>query len=343
MQSADFPTFILSRTDRLGDVILTLPMAAILKKRVPRARVIFLGRAYTRPLIEACSAVDAFLDWDELSRLDEKARIQTLRDLDAQAFIHVFPRREIAKAARAAKIPLRVGTSHRLWHWMTCNRLVFFSRKNSKLHEAELNFKLLKPWNIPLPLREEIAASYALTRVLPLSENLKSLLKPGKIHLIFHPSGLGSAPLWPIPHYAALGRLLSEEKYQMIITGDEKSRETLQPLLKNLPGALNLVGQTTLSELLSLVDASDGMVVASTGPAHLAAAMGKRVFALFSPRGALSPERWGPLGPRVTVFKASQSCSECGRGNCSCLGSISPETVFSAIEQAFKVRERPRS
>ncbi len=336
MKSPDFPTFILSRTDHLGDVVLTLPMASVLKKHIPGLRLLFLGRAYTRSLIESCAAVDAFIDWDALARLDAEKRAQALRDLGAQALIHVFPHREIAKAALAAQIPLRVGTSHRLWHWMTCNRLVFFSRKNSKLHEAELNFKLLKPWRIPLPSREEIARSYALTRVAPLAENFKGLLSPGKIHLLFHPGGLGSAPLWPLAHYAALGRLLSEEKYQIIITGDEQSRETLQPLLKSLPGALNLVGQTTLSELLSLIHASDGMVVAATGPAHLAAAMGKRVFSLFSPRRPLYPERWGPLGPGVKVLKASRSCSECGRGTCSCLGSISPEEVFAAIEEAFK-------
>jgi hypothetical protein len=37
---------ILCRTDRIGDVILTLPMAGVLKEKFPGCTVIFLGRNY---------------------------------------------------------------------------------------------------------------------------------------------------------------------------------------------------------------------------------------------------------------------------------------------------------
>ena len=60
---------ILSRTDNLGDVILTLPMAGVLKQHFPGVHIVFLGKSYTRPLIDACEFVDEFLNWDELKQM----------------------------------------------------------------------------------------------------------------------------------------------------------------------------------------------------------------------------------------------------------------------------------
>jgi hypothetical protein len=61
----------------------------------------------------------------------------------AAAIVHVFPRPQIARAAR--HIPIRIGTYSRGYHWWTCNRLVRLHRKNSSLHEIELNLALLQP------------------------------------------------------------------------------------------------------------------------------------------------------------------------------------------------------
>jgi len=57
---------IISRTDSIGDVILTLPVAGVLKKHFPDSLIYFIGRQYTRPVIEACEHVDEFIDGDEI-------------------------------------------------------------------------------------------------------------------------------------------------------------------------------------------------------------------------------------------------------------------------------------
>ncbi|RYG01290.1 MAG: glycosyl transferase family 9, partial [Chitinophagaceae bacterium] len=38
---------IISRTDSIGDVVLTLPMAKIIKQQFPDCRIAFLGKEYT--------------------------------------------------------------------------------------------------------------------------------------------------------------------------------------------------------------------------------------------------------------------------------------------------------
>ena len=55
---------IISRTDNLGDVMLTLPLAGYIKSIVPEAKIYFLGKSYTRSVIEA----SRFIDQQQLSQ-----------------------------------------------------------------------------------------------------------------------------------------------------------------------------------------------------------------------------------------------------------------------------------
>ncbi|MDP1615244.1 MAG: glycosyl transferase family 9, partial [Methylococcales bacterium] len=56
---------IISRTDSIGDVILTLPVAAVLKQAFPDMVIGFLGTHYTKPIIDACAHIDVFIDKDD--------------------------------------------------------------------------------------------------------------------------------------------------------------------------------------------------------------------------------------------------------------------------------------
>jgi heptosyltransferase-3 len=133
---------LLSRTDSIGDVILTLPMAGVLKANFPDCEVLFLGRSYTKAVIGSSEHVDLFVNYDEILKRDHQGQIEFMKDLNIDIFIHVFPVKEIAQLAKAARIPKRIGTRNRLWHWFTCTTRVKLSRKNSDLHESQLNMKL---------------------------------------------------------------------------------------------------------------------------------------------------------------------------------------------------------
>ena len=57
---------LISRPDNIGDVILTLPMATVIKKYYPDSEVLFLGKPYTRTIIEDCLFVDKYINWEEV-------------------------------------------------------------------------------------------------------------------------------------------------------------------------------------------------------------------------------------------------------------------------------------
>jgi len=157
---------IISRTDGIGDVILALPMAGVLKEIDPEYEIIFLGRSYTKAIIECCKHVDRFVAWDSIEKLDEKESIQNMKQLEADIILHVFPRRAVAELARKAHVPLRIGTSSRHYHWHTCNRLIRLSRRRSTHHEAQLNLKLLVSLGAKKNYElNEIPNYYGLTKV----------------------------------------------------------------------------------------------------------------------------------------------------------------------------------
>jgi ADP-heptose:LPS heptosyltransferase len=327
---------ILSRTDAIGDVVLSLPLASVLKDLLgDRTEVLFLGRTYTRPVIESCSSVNSFLNYDTFVKLTARERIDFFRQTGADAIIHVFPRKDIAVAAARAGIRLRVGTTNRLYHWWTCNRLVGLGRKNSDLHEAQLNLRLLRPLGYQAaPSPEEIGEHFHLTRISPLPPAVDRLLDRTRFRLVVHPKTKGSAREWAPANYSELIRLLPPDKYQLLVTGGEAEAAFLDEWVKTLPGnVVNLAGRLSLDQLISLLGQCDGIVAASTGPLHLAAALGKFALGLYPPIRPMHPGRWAPVGKKASFLVARKNCSSCRNhpASCVCMNEIVPPDAARRI------------
>jgi len=321
---------IISRTDSIGDVILTLPVAGMLKKKFPDAELIFLGRSYTREVIEACEHISRFLNWDELSNQDEDQAADTLRLFNADMIIHVFPRKEIARLAKKASIPIRLGTTNRLYHWGNCNRLVRLSRKKSALHEAQLNLKLIDRLHgmgtVPL---EDIPKFYGLSRTEPLEDQFYRLIDKEKFNLILHPKSKGSAREWGVENFKQLISILPSEEFKIFISGTEAEGELLRDSgIFSLKGINNICGQMSLGQLMSFIKACDGLVAASTGPLHLAAALGITAIGIYPPIRPMHPGRWAPIGIKATYIVKEDDCEDCReQGSCHCMAEISPGHV----------------
>ena len=56
--------FLLVRTDRIGDTILTLPAVTALRKKYPDSFISFLAQPYTVPLVEEYEGIDLLLTYD---------------------------------------------------------------------------------------------------------------------------------------------------------------------------------------------------------------------------------------------------------------------------------------
>ncbi len=334
------PTFLVSRTDAIGDVVLTLPVCGRLKQLFPGCRVVLIGRTYTAPVAAACPWVDDFLNLDELLQLPPAGQVAALAAQRAAAIIHVFPNKTLARLAHKARIPVRIGTRSRWQHWLSCNRLVALSRRHSPLHEAQLNLALLQPLaESAVPEMCEIVGLVRLRPTELLADTWQQLLqqrRPGQLNVVLHPRSRGSAREWGLDHFGQLARLLHQAGHRVFVTGTAAEGQELAEWLREHAPFLagDLTGQLSLPQFLAFIAAADGVVAGSTGPLHLAAALGRHALGLYPPIRPMHPGRWAPLGPHAEYLVFDKpDCEDC-RANpaaCTCIRALSAAAVAARV------------
>lgn len=298
---------VISRTDSIGDVALTLPMGGILKEKFPDCQIIFLGNTYTKPIINCSSSFDEVWEWSKIQKMEDREQIEWLKQQKVDVFIHVFPRRELARLAQKAKIPHRIGTSHRLYHFLTCNHRPNFTRKNSDLHESQLNTKLLAPFGINKNFTLQELTTLATFNKLPFSDS--RFIEGEKINLVFHCKSQGSALEWGVDNFIALAKALDYNKFSIYFTGTEKESEFFRDKLPKQDNIIDISGQMTLDELIVFISKADLLLACSTGPLHIAGLSNIKTIGLFTPRKPIHFGRWQPLGNKVEIIE-EQKVSE---------------------------------
>jgi heptosyltransferase-3 len=328
---------IISRTDSIGDVVLTLPMCVWLKQQFPEAQLVYLGKSYTRAVINSFSVIDQFVDWNEIESSPSAQRHEKLRDLGADVIIHVFPNKEIASLAKQVKIAHRIGTSHRSFHLLTCNHRLNFTRKNSPLHESQLNFELLKPLGSKsIPSMEEINEMVTFFKPelnIDLPEEIKQLLSKDAKKIILHSKSQGSAVEWPLEKYAELAKRLAGQGKEVFFTGTETEGEVIRPAISFNENIHDLTGKLSLDQLIVFISKVDTLVACSTGPLHIAGLTSVKAIGLFSPRKPIHPGRWRPIGKQSVTIVNDPDCAVCKKKKaCDCISQISVERVLDEIQ-----------
>lgn len=330
---------IISKTNQIGDVVFALPIASALKAKDPSCTVIVLARAYTKDLVDHYADVDEFADWEEIEKRPKRLAIQALQALNADIILHVQPKKMIARYAKLAKIRHRIGTFGRIFHWFTCNRLVKLSRKKSKHHETQLDMKIMAPLGIKKHFSiNEIIKLQRFTEIkdkLPALEHVKS----DKFNLILHPLTRSRNREWPLEKFAALIKSLPKTKFRVFITGVEKEGEEIRPALVtpfkhkiDAPEVIDLTGKLCLKEFMHFISKADGLICASTGPVHLAAAFGIRTLGLYAPIKPFHAGRWGPIGKQAEHITLNKACEACrNKNSCPCIEGIGVSRVKKAV------------
>jgi ADP-heptose:LPS heptosyltransferase len=296
-------TVLISRVDSIGDVVLTLPLCVWIKEHFPACKLFFLGNTYTKPVISCLPQVDEIIEWKELQNLTNREQINFIKQLNIDVCLHVFPQKEVAQLAKQAGIKKRIGTSHRLFHWFTCNVRLNFSRKNSALHESQLNFELLKPFGLTeIPTLENIATMMQSFKApnIDLPNDIKQALQQKSPTVILHTKSQGSAVEWPLEKYTQLANLLLKNGYQVFYTGTEQEGSLIRSSIPYHPKCMDTTGKMNLSQLIAFISQCETLVACSTGPMHLSGILGLKTIGLFSSIKPIHPGRWSALGKKVT-------------------------------------------
>lgn len=332
--SKTLKNILITRTDRIGDVILSLPVAGAIKDALPNSQVTFMVRAPMAPIAQMCPWVDDVLMAREGRDIAGQRNEIAQRRFDAA--ICLYPRSEIATLLRAAGVPIRVGTARRFFS-LKFNRRINISRSAGGRHERDFNLDLLRGIEIKEPTVHD-------PRCIPPQEvKDKARIMLGELGIdpnqhrfvVVHPGCGGSARNWASARYAELCRSLKSEGLAILVSGSSEEKElTRQVATDSGDGAADLAGRADLPMLAAILEMATVFIGPSTGPMHLAAAVGTPVVTLFGPVRTTGPDRWGPLGNQHRVFETGAPVCRCPVDRCKlgdCMDRISVTDVADAV------------
>jgi lipopolysaccharide heptosyltransferase II len=325
-------------------MILSLPMLPVLKRGFPDASIVVLARRYTREILEGNSCVREVIEYEAENKLSSLLKI--LHEIRRRRFdiaLLPYPRFRTALLIALSGIRIRVATGYR-WYSFLFNKRVYEHRKDAKRHEVEYNLNLLSAVGI----RPDGPPEFELSESGQVTERIDELLEKHNLigrdkFIVLHPGSGGSARNWPAEKFSSLGSLISELLgYRIVVTGGKGEEELTQKVARDMKtNPLILAGALTLKELSALLRRATAFVSNSTGPLHIAAAIGIPVVAFYPPILPCSPVRWGPYSNKKKVFVGNNStCPLCHGSPCRsdvCMENISVEEVFSGLKDLLQI------
>ena len=331
------------RTDKIGDLVVSLPVAEAIKEGDPGAAVTFVTSPRTAEIARACPFIDGVLEHDENVRSLRAVRDLARKVRSARPDVAVFlrPTLTAALATLAAGVPTRVGTAYRYFSPLFTKRVREHRRYATK-HELDYNLGILAAVLRP-PAR-----TYLPRIVVPeTSEQYarEALAERGlarKSFAIVHPGSARSARNFPIGAYAALADFLEcDLGVRVLVTGADPEAGLIAEMASHRrTRSLTLVGAPGLLHLTAVIGEACLLISGSTGPMHLAGAVGTPTVSFFSPVRSTSPRRWRALGPRAEVILPPvPECPTCVGKDCKyfdCMDRIPMDAAKEAVRRALE-------
>ncbi|MDT4890996.1 MAG: hypothetical protein QOE97_31 [Pseudonocardiales bacterium] len=185
------------------------------------------------------------------------------------------------------------------------------------------------------------AAGYALPAgddgrlrvLLPLDRDLD--LPPR--YVVVHPGVAAPARGYPLDQWRGVVAALTTAGHRVVVTGSTSEVALTAQVAAAAPGTLDLGGALDLAGLGVALHRAEAVIVANTGPAHLAAAVGTPIVSLFAP--VVPAVCWAPYGvPAVVLGDQSAPCRGTRARVCPveghpCLASVSPQDVVAALDR----------
>jgi ADP-heptose:LPS heptosyltransferase len=178
-----------------------------------------------------------------------------------------------------------------------------------------------------------------------------SAYKKGQKLIILNANSSELVPLrrWPLERFIELGNLfLAKTDCFIVLTGVKSEVEESLRITRELGSerVINMVGKTTLDELLVLYSVCDLMVTNDSGPSHFASLTDLSIVTLFGPE---TPKLYGALGKNKVAISAQLACSPCVSSYnhrataCNdniCMKQISVERVFNVCQKLLNIENR---
>lgn len=338
---------LIVKLSSIGDVVHAMPVAVALKAARPSVRITWAIERWTAPLIAGHPAVDRIVVFPPMMRWPRRPRawwreyrsgVRALREesydlaLDLQGLaksaIITWLSRAPMRLARAGQregahlvsrsVPLPATPGHAIDEYLHVVRTMGAANGEAEFH--------LRPSPVARARVDDLLARGSIQPESPL--------------VVVNPSTAQRWKEWPGERWSAVIRHLSDLG-TVVMMGTAAQRRAHAAIAQTVGAAVvDITGQTSLEDVIALLDRADVHVAADTGTVHIAAALGTSVVALYGPT---SPVRVGPYRQPNAVVSGRDACGSLCPAVCvrqrRCLTSISVEEVVNRVAQVLARRE----
>ncbi len=342
---------LLTRTDRLGDLVLALPAADLLQAAKPDWRLQMLVAPGLEVVAAAHPALEKVHAWSDGMKPERRRRL--IGELQAENFDAVLMlqyRRELALLLRRARIGRIFGPYSKPTSWCLLHRGLRQGRSGSGRHEMDLNLELAGAMaGLSRERRRQALSNFRRPEIKPeprqqtWAADWRAREAPGARHVVFvHPGSGGSALDWGPERFAEVaGKLARLPATRVFVTGAAADARMVRGVKAHLDARVGvLLERFTLAQFMAILGCGDVLVAPSTGPLHLAAAVGTPTVGLFPPAPVMSPARWGQRGPQAARLVPDVPCPvkrRCTREKCRFYNCLEGISVAEVVDRAKRI------
>jgi heptosyltransferase-2 len=334
------PRIIISRPDRVGDVVISTSCLKAIKNRYPNSSLFFLAQERMTPLLQEHPFLTGNLICpNESSFFQNVGKIRaSFEKIKPDAIVYLHPTTETYLAGYLAKIPYRLGFGKFGLSW-TLTHSIPYSKSEGLKHEAEYNFDLLKFLDIEAPKKLIPEISLIEKYKASLQKNLSWPLETTS-YVVLNLTAFSQEARWRVSSFAELAKWIQNDlQKKVVVIGENASDSSVQEFQKccgtDFKNVTDLSGKTNLGELTWLLKYAQLLVSRNTGSTHIAAAVDCPLIEFFGKPGPIfSPLRWKSLSEKSAVIEKAVLRKR-GESNNDywkrCFSSISVEEVKKQV------------
>ena len=283
---------VLSRTDRIGDLLCCSPLILALHRRWPGARLVLIPGRKNRAVLQGLPFVEEGpvfrrdpRSWAELAWWLGRQRFDLGVSLRAESMAGVW----VSAWSRA---PVRMAT-HRTYAYPSCNLILGVDDYHQTTRYCRAAAMLGYPPEVVRPVFQVPAdAERRAAEILP------GLLPPGGPVVGFQIPHRGSrrhaVRAWPAEKVVALARARTADGCRVVLCGTGTERAEAEDVKSLVPGTV-VSPAVPLAVFAALQSRFDLFVAQFTGTLHLAEAVGVPVVAYGLEDQV---QGWGVIGPQ---------------------------------------------
>ena len=298
----------------IGDVIVTCPVIDILRRDFPDAKISVIVGPKAVSLFQNNSFINAVHVFDKSRKgFEHLAWVKGLRQRSFDLIVDL----------RNSMIPFMLKARYRMWPEFFVDKNIHLITKHLRRFKSIYQFDKLSD------------KKYAIVVSDPDKRYVDGLLEKGdKKFVVVAPVAADSAKTWLKDRFAVVCNEFAR-KYNLgiVFVGTEEEGKVAQDIQKSLARpALNLCGQTNLTQLTEVVRRSTMALVNDSGVMHIASYYNVPTLALFGPT---KPYRTGPWSSQSRYIWKNQDCAKCARPSLEelhqCMKNITVEDVLNAV------------